>query len=60
MNKILKIEPNINIKHAKDIVNLRNRIIHAYNNVDDEIIWAIVINHLPKLQGEVEALLRNE
>ena len=57
MNRILKIEPEINIKHAKRIVGLRNHIIHAYDSVLDEILWGIIVNHLPKLQEEVKRLL---
>ena len=35
----------------------RNRIIHGYDSVSDEIIWGIVINHIPILQTEVKNLL---
>ena len=35
----------------------RNRIIHCYDSVSDEIIWGIIINHLPILNNEVQQLL---
>jgi len=57
MNRILKIEPEININHAKRIVGLRNHIIHAYDSVLDEILWGIIVNHVPKLEKEVKVLL---
>jgi uncharacterized protein with HEPN domain len=38
-------------------VDLRNRVIHAYDSINNEIIWGIVINHLPKLKSEIENLL---
>lgn len=57
MNRILKLDPHIQIRHAKRIVSLRNHIIHAYDTVVDEIIWGIIINHLPKLEKEVDGLL---
>ena len=57
MNRILKLEPEIPITHAKAIVGTRNRIIHAYDAISDDIIWAIVVNHLSKLKEEVTALL---
>jgi len=41
----------------RKIVGLRNRIIHGYDNVDEEIIWDVVQNKLPALQHQVEALL---
>ncbi len=56
-NRILKKEPNISISHAKSIIGLRNLIIHAYDSVSDENIWAIIINHLPKLKDEINYLL---
>jgi uncharacterized protein with HEPN domain len=36
------------------IVGLRNRIIHGYDSVDDEIIWDVVTNKLPALLRRVE------
>jgi uncharacterized protein with HEPN domain len=38
-------------------VDARNRIIHGYNTVTVEVIWGIVINHLPLLRKEVADLL---
>jgi len=40
------------------IVGLRNRIIHGYDTVDDEIIWDVVENKLPALQRQVEKFLK--
>lgn len=37
-NNLLKIDPNIDISNARRIVNLRNWVIHAYDNVDNVII----------------------
>jgi len=41
------------------MVDLRNKVIHAYDNVNDLVIWGIVINHLPTLEQEVQNLLSN-
>ena len=56
MNRILIRDPDFPIENAKRIVGLRNQIIHAYDNVSAENIWAIIINHLPKLKAEVYKL----
>lgn len=56
MNRILTKDPDFPIENARRIVGLRNQIIHAYDNVSDENIWAIIINHLPKLRAEVYKL----
>lgn len=60
MNSILKIAPELSFENGRQIVDTRNWVIHGYDKVDDVIIWGIVINHLPKLKGEVETYLQNE
>ena len=52
-------EPTITLNHTKQIVNLRNRIIHSYDSIDATIIWTIVKNHLPALKQGVDQLLKN-
>ena len=57
VNNILKMDPEITITSARKIVNTRNYIIHGYDSLDNEILWSIVINHLPKLKAEIQSLL---
>ena len=57
MKRLLEIEPDVNITEKRNIVNFRNRISHAYDSIDDETVWGIIINHLPKLKIEVDNLL---
>lgn len=57
MNRILKVNPNIEITSARRIVNTRNYLIHGYDSLREDLIWAIVINHLPILKQEVNLLL---
>jgi uncharacterized protein with HEPN domain len=56
-NRILAKEPEIEISDARKIVNLRNLVIHSYDSISDENIWAIVINNLPALKREIQKLL---
>lgn len=56
-NRLLRIAPDIKITAARKIVDTRNYVIHSYDNVTNEILWGIVINHLPLLKKEVLALL---
>lgn len=51
---------NKKITNSKAIIGLRNQVIHAYDNISDENIWSILINHLPKLKGEIENLINQE
>ena len=57
VSKILQLNPNISISSSRKIVSLRNRVIHAYDSVDNETVWGIVINHLPKLKDDIDKLL---
>lgn len=59
MGRILKIHPDIAISKARKIVDTRNFVIHAYDSLKPEILWAIVINHIPILKQEVISLLGN-
>ncbi len=57
MSRILKLDSEIEISNSRKIVDVRNRIIHGYDSVSDDVIWGIVIRNLPVLQKEVEILL---
>jgi uncharacterized protein with HEPN domain len=57
MKRILEKDSELKLTNARKIVDTRNRIIHGYDTVSDEVIWGIVINHLPKLKKEVDNLL---
>ena len=57
MSRILKLDSEIVISNSRKIVDVRNRIIHGYDSVSDDVIWGIVIRNLPVLQKEVEELL---
>ncbi len=56
INKLIKLEPNINISGTKNIIGLRNLIIHSYDSVEDEIIWGIIQKDIPILKTEIEQL----
>jgi uncharacterized protein with HEPN domain len=58
MRRILKENPLIEISNSRKIVDARNKIIHGYDEISDDVIWGIVINHLPLLKQEVEHLLQ--
>lgn len=59
MNKLDKVDPAIPISSKKQIIGLRNRVIHGYDKIDDEIVWGIIVRHLPKLKLEVNKLLND-
>ncbi len=57
-NRIIKINPDFPISYARIMVDLRNRVIHAYDAVDDNLVWRIIMKDIPALKTEVEALLK--
>lgn len=57
MSRISNNDGTIEFSNARKIVNTRNRIIHGYDTVSDDIIWSIVIKHIPILKAEIQKLL---
>jgi len=57
MSRILQQSQDIEISNSRKIVDTRNRIIHGYDSVTDDVIWGIVVKNLPILKIEVEKLL---
>jgi uncharacterized protein with HEPN domain len=58
MDRILKTDPDYPISDSRKIVDTRNRIIHGYDSVSEDIIWLIVNKHLPALEQQVKELLK--
>ncbi len=54
VNQLKKLNPELNIENAVQIIGLRNRLIHAYDSTEDTMVWAIIKNHLPKLKIEID------
>lgn len=60
MNRALKLDADLYIENARQIVDTRNWVIHGYDKVDDVIMWGIISNHLPKLKIEIDNYLDQE
>ena len=54
INRIIKVENDFPIENAKNIIGTRNRIIHSYDNISDDVIWTIVVRELPILKKQIE------
>ncbi len=57
MSKLLKINPTIPISFSRIIVDLRNKVIHSYDTIDDILIWKIIMKDIPLLLDESNKLL---
>lgn len=60
VNRIQKSElAAFDIQNAQKIIGTRNRIIHEYDDISDEIIWTIISRELPKLKKEILKIKRD-
>jgi uncharacterized protein with HEPN domain len=57
LKRILDKDDSIRITNARKIVDTRNRIVHGYDSVSDDVIWGIIIRHLPELKKEINKLM---
>jgi uncharacterized protein with HEPN domain len=57
LSKLKKLEPELIIENDKQIIAFRNRLVHAYDSIDNSIVWAIIKNHLGKLKTEIQERL---
>ena len=59
-NNLLKINTDLPVSSARKIVNLRNRVIHAYDDVDETILWKVIMKDIPVVLSEVQQLLNGK
>ena len=56
-----RVTPGLRVAHPEvpwpAIVGLRNRLIHGYDSVDFDRLWAILTGDLPPLVAALDALL---
>ena len=41
-----------------EITGLRNRVVHGYDRVDFDVVWATIVHDLPPLIVRLDAFLR--
>ncbi len=56
MSRIEKLDSTIEISSKRQIISMRNRVIHGYDKIDNEIIWGTIVRHLPTLKLEIDKL----
>jgi uncharacterized protein with HEPN domain len=59
LSRMLQLAPDLlpRITDARRIVAFRNRLIHGYASVSNEVVWGVVEGNLSVLQREIQALL---
>ena len=53
VNKFRQECPDEILENTQQIVGFRNRIIHAYDSIDNSIVWVILNRYLDPLKQEV-------
>lgn len=53
VSQLTKLDPSIEINNSRKIIDTRNYIIHGYDSLRNDILWSIVINHLPLLKEDI-------
>ena len=59
LNQLLALEPELGtrVTASRQIVAFRNRLIHNYWAISNDIVWGILESDVPVLRGEVDRLL---
>jgi len=61
---VARLGKNVYAKHPafpwREIVAMRNVLVHEYFGIDKDEVWATVVRDLPKLKRAVEQLLEEE
>ncbi len=59
ISKLLKVDRSIEISYSRLIIDLRNKIIHSYDNINNDVIWKILLKDIPVLKEEISLLIIN-
>lgn len=58
VNRLTKQQAPVFLDNYKGIVDMRNHIVHSYDEVSPYLMWDSIQKDLPILRAEVEALLK--
>lgn len=60
LSRALRLDPALSnhINSTARIIAFRNRLIHAYASIADDVVWGVLEGNLPALRREVEELLK--
>ena len=59
LNQALRLAPDLahRVSDCRRIVAFRNRLIHGYAFISNEVVWGVIEKNLPGLRREVQSLL---
>ena len=56
VRKLKEIDPQLEVSSYKQIIGLRNIIVHAYDSIDPTTLWRILLKDLPILKEEIKTI----
>lgn len=62
LNQASVLEPALSeqIPELRQIVGMRNRLVHAYDQTDQEIVWDVIWTKMPELRTGLERMLPDD
>lgn len=48
------------IPELSSIIGMRNRIVHGYRDIDEDIVWTVVVTKAPELADILRSLLAEQ
>ena len=62
LSRLLQMAPEVSsrISDSRRIVAFRNRLIHGYASVADDIVWGVIEANLPGLEQEIRQMLEED
>ena len=59
LNRLKTLDLNLlgNIPDAARIIAFRNILVHGYESISDELVWEIIVDHVPILREKCDELL---
>ena len=61
LNQAIRRDPDLGetITDTARIIAFRNRLIHAYAAISDEVVWGVIETSLPTLRQEISGLIED-
>lgn len=58
LSRIKKEDPIVleEIQEHRSIISFRNILAHAYDNIEDKIVWGVITSDLDKLEADIRKL----
>lgn len=58
VKKFEAISANQKLKNSQQIIGFRNRLVHAYDSIDNAIVWTIIQKYLEPLKQDAVNILK--